>query len=176
MNMKDITYKILLILVILTIVGQLASIVLWIVNPALGVEPNARFSLSVDYIFAIANAVVMIPLNLIALYGIFKRFKWGPLFLIAISIGNRLLSQFLFVGGIHLIFVTVTVVLVIFAYSEYTRLKVSETAFLAGGALVNFLLSSLLFNPVDSLVLGFIFYSLFLVVLVGILIALKKLR
>ena len=174
--MQDVTHKILLILVILTSVGELASIVLWVVTPALGVEPNARFSLSVDYIFAIANAVVMIPLNLIALYGIFKRLKWGPLFLIAISIGNRLLSQFLFVGGIHLIFVTVTVVLVIFAYSEYKGLKVSETAFLAGGALVNFLLSSLLFDPVDSVVFGFVFYSLFLVALVGSLIAIRKLR
>lgn len=174
--MQDVTHRILLILVILTIVGELASIVLWIVNPALGVEPSARFSLSVDYIFAIANAVVMIPLNLIALYGIFKQLKWGPLFLIAISIGNRLLSQFLFVGGIHLIFVTVTVVLVIFAYSEYKDLKVSETAFLAGGALVNFILSSLLFDPVDSVVFGFVFYSLFLFALVGSLIAIRKLR
>ena len=174
--MKDITHKFLLFLVIITIVGEFASIILWIVNPPLGIEPNARFSLSVDYIFAVANAAVMIPLNLIALYGIFKRLKWGPLFLIAVSIGNRILSQFLFVGGIHLIFVTVTAILVIFAYSEFKSLKFSETAYLAGGTLVDFLLSSLLFDPVDSLVVGIIFYSLFLVVLVGILIAIKKLR
>jgi hypothetical protein len=174
--MKDITHKFLLILVIITILGELASIVLWIVNPPLGIEPNARFSLSVDYIFAIANAAVMIPLNIIALYGISKRYKWGPLFLISISIGNRLLSQFLFVGGIHLIFVTWTVLLVIFAYAEYTSLKVSETAFLSVGTLVDFISSSLLFDPVDSVVFGFIFYIVFLVVLVGILIAIKKLR
>ena len=73
-------------------------------------------------------------------------------------------------------FVTYTVVLVIFAYSEYKRLKFSETVFLAGGALVNFLLSSLLFDPADSVVSGFIFYCLFLVALVGSLIAIKKLR
>ena len=140
--MKNITHKTLLFLVILTIVGELASIVLWIVNPSLGVEPSARFSLSVDYVFAIANAAVMIPLNLIALYGIIKHYNWGPLFLIAISIGNRLLSQFLFVGGIHLIFVTVTVILVIFAYSDYKHLEFSETALLAAGTFVNFLLTS----------------------------------
>lgn len=174
--MEDITHKFLLILVILTIVGELASIVLWIINPPLGVEPSARFSLAVDYIYAIANAAVMIPLNMIALYGIFKHLKWAPLFLIAISIGNRLVSQFLFVGGIHLMFVTATVVLVIFAYSDYHGLAVSETAFLAGGAIVNFFLTSLLFDPVDSLVFGFVFYSLFLVFLVGVLIAIKKLR
>ena len=81
--MKNITHNILIVLVNLFIVGELASIVLWIVNPSLGIEPSARFSLSVDYIFAIANAAVMIPLNLIALYGIVKHFTWGPLFLIA---------------------------------------------------------------------------------------------
>ena len=174
--MKDVTHKILLLLVILIIIGELASIVLWIVNPALGIEPSARFSLSVDYIFAVANAAVMISLNSIAFYGIFKRLNWGHIFFIAISIGNRLLSQFLFVGGIHLIFTTVTAVLIIFAYSDYANLKWSETAFLAGGSLVNFFLSSLLFDPVESVVSGFIFYSLFIVALVGILIAIKKFR
>ena len=174
--MKDITHKILLLLVILTMIGQFASIVLWIINPPLGIEPSARFSLSVDYIFAVANAAVMIPLNLIAFYGIFKRLDWGPLFFIAISIGNRLLSHFLFIGGIHLIFTTVTAILVIFAYSDYKGLKISETAFLAGGALINFLLSSLLFDPVESVVLGFVFYFAFLISLVGSLIAIKKLR
>ena len=84
MTMKDVIHKFLLILVILTIVGEFVSIVLWIVNPPLSVEPNARFSLAVDYMFAIANAAVMIPLNLIALYGIFKRFRWGPLFFIIV--------------------------------------------------------------------------------------------
>ena len=174
--MKDITHKILLLLLILTIIGELASIVLWVVNPTLGIEPNARFSLSVDYIFAVANAAVMIALNSVAFYGIFKRLKWGPLFLIAISIGNRLLSQFLFVGGIHLIFTTVTAVLVIFAYSDYANLKGSVTAFLAGGTIINFLLSSLLFDPVETVVSGFIFYSIFIVALVGTLIIIKKLR
>ena len=175
--MQDITHKFLLILVILTIVGELASIVLWIVNPSgFGGEPTTRFSLAVDWEFAVANAIFMVFLNLIALYGIFRRFKWGPLFLIAISIGNRLFSQFLFVGGIHLMFVTVTVLLVFSAYAEYQGLTISETAFLSGGAIVNYLLSSLIFNPVDSLVFGVIFYILFLVFLVGILIAIKKLR
>ena len=66
---KTITHhKLLLGLLTLTIIGEVAGIILWTVNPSLGVEPNARFSLAVDYIFAIANAVVMIPLNLIAFY------------------------------------------------------------------------------------------------------------
>jgi len=82
--MKDGTHKILLLLVILTIIGEIASIVLWIVNPALGIEPNARFSLSVDYIFAVTNAAVMIFLNSIAFYGIFKRLNWGHIFFISI--------------------------------------------------------------------------------------------
>ena len=174
--MQDVKHKILLLLVIITIVAEFASIVLWIINPALGVEPNARFSLAADWVFAVANAVIMVSLNMIALYGIFKRLKWGPLFLIAISIGNRLLSQPLFVGGIHMIFVTWTALLIIFAYAEYQDLKTYETALLSGGAIADLIVSSLLFNPVESLLVGLAFYNLFLVSLVGILIAIRKLR
>ena len=119
--MQDVKHKILLILLILTITGEVVSIILWTVNPSVGVGQTARFTLAVDYEIAVLNAVVMVALNLLALFWIIKRKKWGPIFLIIISIGNRIASHPIFIGGIHLIFVTWTALLVIFSYLCYRQ-------------------------------------------------------
>ena len=152
----------------LTIIGEGLSIVLW--TTGLGTDVSI-----IDLQLGIVNAAIMIPLNLVALFGIIKGKKWGSLFLIVISIGNRLVSQFLFIGGIHLIFVTWTALLVIFAFSEYKELSNLETGVLSGGMLSNFGLSVLLFNPFESLTSGLLFYSLFMVFLVGAIIVYRKL-
>jgi hypothetical protein len=102
--------------------------------------------------------------------------NWAPLYFIAISIGNRLWSQPLFAGGIHMIFVTWTSLLVIFSYNEYRGLSNSETAVLSGGVILDLALSSFLFNPLDSLTYGLIFYVLFLVFLVVAVMVFRKLR
>ena len=171
MNMpgEGIKHKILLILLVITIIGEVLSIFLWTL------QPESRFSI-LDYQLGILNAAILIPLNLLALFGIIKGKKWGPLFLIAISIGNRLWSQTLFNGGIHMIFVTWTALLVIFAYNEYRGLSNFETTFLSGGVILDIAASSLIFNPIDSLTYGLIFYNLFLVFLVGTVIAIRKFR
>ena len=168
--MQDVKHKILLILLSLTIIGEVLSIILWTNNPA------QRFVLVVGWEIGVLNAVVMVPLNLLALFWIIKRKKWGPLFLIVISIGNRIASQFFFDGGMHLIFVTWTALLVIFAYNEYRGLSNFETLFLSGGIIFDLAATSLLFNPADSLTFGLVFYVLFPVFLVGILVAIKKFR
>jgi hypothetical protein len=121
--MQDLRHKILLVLTALTIVGEVASIILWIANPALGANPSARFTLAVDYTIAVANASVFVVLNLLAFIWIVKRKKIGPIFLIAISIINRIISHPIFIGGAHLIFVTWTVILIIFAYLDYRKLS-----------------------------------------------------
>ena len=120
--MTNVKHKILLILLSLAIIGEVASIILWTVNPSLPSGEMARFTLATDYTIAVVNAVVMVALNLIALFWIRKRNKWGPLFLIAISIGNRIASHPIFIGGTHLIFVTWTTILVIFAYLDYRQI------------------------------------------------------
>jgi hypothetical protein len=179
MSSEGVKHKILLILIVLTIIGEVLSIIVWTVNPSnFGGEANARFSLAADWVIAVANAVVMIPLNLIAFYGIFKRLKWSPLFLIIISILNRIASQFIFDGGMHGIFVTWTALLVIFAYNEYRGLSNFETSFLSGGVIFGLFVSAFLFNPVDiqTLLYGLTFYYLFLAFLVGTVIAIRKLR
>ena len=77
-----------------------------------------------------------------------------------------------------MIFVTWTALLVIFAYNEYRGLSNFETTFLSIGAISDLGVSAFLFNPVDiqTLIYGLTFYGLFLVVLVGIVIILRKFR
>ena len=162
-------HKIFLILIAMTIIGEVLSIIMWTALP------QSRITI-LDVQLGIINAAIMIPLNLFALFWIIKGKRWAPLYFIAISIGNRLWSQLLFDGGIHMIFVTWTSLLMVFAYNEYRGLSNSETAVLSGGVILDLVLSSLIFNPVDSLTYGLIFYVLFLVGLFGALIAIKKLR
>jgi hypothetical protein len=121
--MQDLKHKILLVLVALTIVGEVASVVLWTVDPIIPSGQEIRFTLAVDYRIAVANAAVFAVLNLIALIWIIRRNKMGPLFLIAISIINRVISHPIFIGGAHLIFITWTVLLVIFAYLDHRKLS-----------------------------------------------------
>lgn len=117
--MQTRNHKILFALLYLTILGEVASIILWTINPSLPSGNMVRFTLAVDYTIAVLNATIMVTLNLIALFLIRKRNKWGPLFLIAISIGNRIASHPIFIGGTHLIFTIWTAALVIFSYLDY---------------------------------------------------------
>jgi len=121
--MEDLTHKILVVLTALTIIGEIASIALWIVNPPLGANPNARFTLAVDYTIAVTNAALFVVLNLIALVWVIRRNKMGPIFLIGISIINRIVSHPIFIGGAHLIFISWTVLLIIFAYLDHRKLS-----------------------------------------------------
>jgi len=121
--MEDLTHKILVVLTALTIIGEIASIALWIVNPPLGANPNARFTLAVDYTIAVTNAALFVVLNLIALVWVIRRNKMGPIFLIAISIINRIVSHPIFIGGAHLVFISWTVLLIIFAYFDHRKLS-----------------------------------------------------
>jgi hypothetical protein len=97
--MQDIRHKILLALIALTIIGEVASIILWTANPIIPNEENIRYTLTVDYTIAVGNAAVFAALNLVALIWIIRRNKMGPLFLIAISIINRLISEPIFAGA-----------------------------------------------------------------------------
>ena len=169
MPSEGVKHKILLILISMTIIGEVLSLLIWTL------QPEQRFTV-LSYELAFINAAIMVLLNLIALFGVIKRKNWAPLYFIAISIGNRLWSQPLFDGGIHMIFVTWTTILVVFAYNEYRGLSNYETAFLSIGAISNLALSAFLFNPVDSLTYGLIFYLAFLTILIGTVIALRKLR
>jgi hypothetical protein len=120
--MRDLQHKILLILVIITIIAEVASIIFWTVNPTIPLG-KARVTLAVDFRIAIASAAVFAVLNFAAFILILQRNKTGPLLLIAISIINRVLSDPIFIGGAHIVFITWTVLLVIFAYLDYRRMS-----------------------------------------------------
>jgi len=129
--MQDLKHKISLALTALTVIGEVASIILWIANPPLGTNSSAIFTLAADYTIAVANAAVFVVLNLVALVWIIRRNKMGPIFLIAISIINRAISHPIFIGGVHGIFIAWTALLVIFAYLDYRKLsKINQPNFL----------------------------------------------
>ena len=174
--MRDLKHKFLLILVALTIIGEFASIIIWTINPPLPNEPSPRFTLAVDYLIAVANAAVFAVLNLIALFWIFKRNKIGAPFLIAVSIINRIISYPLFIGGAHAIFITWTTIMVIFAFAEYRGRNNFETVFLSVGVILDLAASAVLFSAEDNAFLGLVFYLAVLFILVGISVAIKKLR
>ena len=120
--MQDLKHKILLVLAALTIIGEVASVILWTINPTIPSGQSIRFTLAVDYTIAVADAAVFAVLNLVALVWIIRRNKMGPVFLIVISIINRVISHPIFIGGAHLIFITWTVLLITFAYLDYRKL------------------------------------------------------
>ena len=120
--MRDLQHKILLVLVAITIVAEVASIIFWIVNPTIPIG-KARVTLAVDFRIAVTNAAVFAVLNLAAFRWILRRNKKGPLFLITISIINRVISDPLFIGGAHMVFITWTILLVIFALLDYRKLS-----------------------------------------------------
>jgi hypothetical protein len=173
--MQNLQHKSLLVLTALTIIGEAASIILWVTNRPVGGEPSARFSLAVDYTVAVANAAVFIALNLVAFVLIYRRNKTGSLLLIAASILNRVISYPIFIGGAHGVFITWTALLVIFAYAEYRGLSKFETLFLSGGVIFDLAATAVLFNAADSSI-GLAFYFLFIAFFVGIAVAIKKRR
>ena len=118
-NLRD---KILLALTAITIIGEVGSIILWTINPTIPLG-QARSTLAVDYKIAVANAAVFAALNLIAFVWIMRRNKKGPLFLIVISIVNRVISHPIFIGGAHPVFITWTILLTVFAYLDYRKLS-----------------------------------------------------
>ncbi len=118
--MQNLAHKVLLALTSITIIAEVASIIFWIVNPTIPLG-QARSTLAIDYTIAVASAAIFAVLNSIALILIVRKNNTGPIFLIAISIVNRVISDFFFIGGAHFVFITWTIILVIFAYLDYRK-------------------------------------------------------
>jgi hypothetical protein len=116
--MKDPNHKILLILLAITIIGEVASIIIWYSLPDL------RMTLIVEYTTAIVAAVVPALLNIVAFIGVLKKNKWGSLLVIVVSIPNRILGLFLFESPASTgVFALWTALLVIFAYMNFQEIK-----------------------------------------------------
>ena len=168
--MHNLTRKILYVLIFLTIIGESISIFLWTNNPA------QRSVLVVDWEIAVLNAVIMVPLNLLALFWIIKRKEWGPLFLIAISIGNRIASQTFFDSGMHGLFITWTAILVFFAYFTYRQLNKIEILSIIGGYITGFIAFILTYNYTYNSIIATIALVLVLASWIGTMKAIAKSR
>jgi len=120
--MQKIVHRILIVLTTITIIAEVGSIILWTANPKIPLG-QARVTLAIDYTITVTSAAIFAILNSIALIWIIKRNKMGPIVLIAISIINRAISHFFFIGGVHGIFITWTALLVIFAYLDFRTLS-----------------------------------------------------
>ena len=106
-----------MILVTLSIIGGLASIIIWYT------QPDMRMTLVVDYNEAIIAAAVVAVLNVVALISLKMKIKWGPILVIAITIPNRILGFFHFeVSAGQVIFIAWSVILVVFALLDYKQL------------------------------------------------------
>jgi hypothetical protein len=106
-----------MILVTLSIIGGLASILIWYT------QPDMRMTLVVDYNEAIIAAAIVAVLNIVALISLKMKMKWGPILVIAITIPNRILGFFHFeVSAGQVIFIVWSVILVVFALLAYKQL------------------------------------------------------
>ena len=138
--MQEIPRKILYILIVLTILGEVFSIYTFADNISINHESGfgPRDALVVDWEIAVLNAAIMVPLNLLALFLILKRKEWGPLYFIAISVGNRMWSQFIYDSGMHGLFISWTILLVFFAFYVYHKLNKIEILSIFAGAVSGF--------------------------------------
>jgi len=120
--MRDEKYHLgLMVLVTLSIVGGLASILIWTT------QPDLRMTLIVDSNEAIIVAAVVAILNIGALISIRKKMKWGPLLVIAITIPNRIIGYFHFeLDAGQAIFIGWSTILIIFALLDYMQLAKKE--------------------------------------------------
>ena len=135
--MQDIPRKILYILIILTVLGEIFSIYQF--SSGDSINPDVEFEpLKVGDEIAILNAAIMVPLNLLALFLIIERVEWAPLFFIAISVGNRMWSQFIYDSGMHGLFISWTILLVFFAYYVYRKMNWNEIISITAGAISGF--------------------------------------
>ena len=166
--MQEVPRKILYILIVLTIIGEALSIVLWTNNPA------QRSVLIVDWQIAVLNAAIMVPLNLLALFWIIKRKEWGPIFFIAISVGNRIASQFFFDSGMHGIFISWTILLVFFAFYVYHKLNKIEILSILAGAVSGFPVFYYVFKYTINEVIATIAWVLVIAAWIGIVKAITK--
>jgi hypothetical protein len=106
-----------MILVTLSIIGGVASIIIWYT------QPDMRMTLVVDYNEAIIAAAVVAVLNIVAIISLKMKIKWGPILVIAITIPNRILGFFHFEVSVgQVIFIAWSVILVVFALLDYKQL------------------------------------------------------
>jgi len=120
--------------VLVNILGEIANIALWYSSPAGMYGPTgAQGSLRGGYIASvtggdnalIAGSVILAVvafIYIVAMLGLLKRQKWGPLLVIAISVVNRAIALFLYeYSAAFYVWFVWTIILVVVAFLDYPR-------------------------------------------------------
>jgi hypothetical protein len=103
---SNLIVKILLIMTILNVVGNILNVVIWLMGPSWG-DPSMRDSLNGGLIasfvgndgaLVISSAIILFyaTVYVIAAFGLFSKSKWAPLMIIEISIVDRALALVIF--------------------------------------------------------------------------------
>ena len=98
--------KILLIMTILNVAGNISNVVIWLMSPSWQ-DPSLRESLNEGLIasfigkdgaLVISSAIILFYATVyaIAAFGLFRKSKWAPLLIIEISIVDRVLALVIF--------------------------------------------------------------------------------
>jgi len=129
-----IIHKILILLVIINIIGDIGNVIAWWAIPSM-----PGLSLYNSYIgttinnnpttLIIGSAILLIVAAVYAasLAGLLKSMMWAPLLIIAISIVNRAIAVGLYLLSPAFVFWAVwTVILVVFAYLDLRKMKIQH--------------------------------------------------
>ena len=118
-------------LVAINIIGDVGNIVLW------NSLPSTQESLMGGHIASLAGAenalaagtiilAVVSVTYVVALFGLLKKQKWGPLLVIAISIVNRAIAVFLYLfNQFFFLWFAWTIILLVVAFLDFRKLSAS---------------------------------------------------
>ena len=132
---KNRLHTVLILFVLLNIIGDIGNVIFWYVSPSsqgslvggsmgdvvsqggfIANWAGDEVALAIGTVTLLAVAAIYA----VALFGLVKRFTWGPLLVIAISIVNRILAIFLYELSPAFAFWGVwTIILVVVAYLDY---------------------------------------------------------
>ena len=125
--------KILMLFIIINIIGDIGNVAIWWADSG-----SRALSLNTGYIgmaagadgALIAGTIILLVVSVVyiaALFGLFRKQKWAPQLVIAISIANRVLALVLYeISVAFLLWAAWTVVLVVLAYLVYRKTKTSQ--------------------------------------------------
>jgi magnesium-transporting ATPase (P-type) len=125
---------ILILFVTLNIIGDVGNVAFWWASP-----DSRTLSLNTGYIgnavgadyALIAGTVILLvvaAVYAISLFGLFRKQKWGPILVAAISIVNRVLAVFLYLLSPAFAFWAIwTVILVAVAYLDFKKMQAPKT-------------------------------------------------
>ena len=132
---KNRLHTVLILFVLLNIIGDVGNVIFWYVSPSsqgslvggsmgdvvsqggfIANWAGGEVALAIGTVTLLAVAAIYA----VALFGLAKRYTWGPLLVIAVSIVNRILAIFLYELSPAFAFWGVwTIILVVVAYFDY---------------------------------------------------------